>query len=274
MANDPASGGGERRGKTAFERLLGPLYGPWRALLLMWEGFLGWLPSWLSPWVRDLADVGLTVLAVIVVLKLLFGADMLVPLVVVTSESMVHEAGDMSWSAWMGDRGLSAAQVASFPLGSGFNVGDMIVVKDPDAVLGDVIIYERDLDHLTFTSRDPIIHRAVGVAHVKDYRITGVEGTLDCFSEQSLQPYIQFVRVCQSGSGYCPYPRFPEGGDFRLFITKGDHNEGSDQCNSRLNISYPVNSAQITGRAFLRLPYLGWPKLILSILFRLLSGQF
>ncbi|MFH0861884.1 MAG: hypothetical protein V1875_02535 [Candidatus Altiarchaeota archaeon] len=266
-------GGGGRPGKSGFERFLGPVLRPWRALCRRWEAFLGLLPGWLSPWVRDLADVGVTVLVVIAVLKLLFGADMLVPLVVVTSESMVHESGDMSWSTWMTDRGMSHALISAFPMSGGFNVGDMIVVRDPESGLGDIIIYERDLDHLTFTSRDPIIHRVVGVAHVKDYGISGVEGTLDCFSGQTLQPYIQTIRACQGGRGYCPYPRLPEGGDFKLFITKGDHNEGSDQCNSRLNISYPVNSAQVTGRAFIRLPYLGWPKLALSIIFRLLSGQ-
>jgi hypothetical protein len=140
-------------------------------------------------------------------------------------------------------------------------------------VLGDIIIYERDLDHLLLMSRDPIIHRVVGIAQVKGYKVVGSEGTLDCFNRESLQPHVDSVRKCQENRS-CPYTRFPKGGDFRLFITKGDHNEGSDQCNERLNIAYPVTDAQVTGRAFVRLPYLGWPKLILTMLFRVATLQF
>jgi hypothetical protein len=252
----------------------GPIKRAKSAITEGWEGFLGRLPHWLSPWVRDAVDVGLTVLVIIVVLKALFGADMLVPLVVVTSESMVHEAGSQAWLSWMQERGIPGGVAETFPLSGGFNMGDMIVVKDPNAALGDVIIYERDLDHLTFQSRDPIIHRVVGAAHVVDYAVGSTEGTLDCQSAATLQQQVDAVRRCQAGSGYCPLPRYPKTGNFTLFITKGDHNEGSDQCNSRLNISYPVTDAQVTGRAFLRLPYLGWPKLILSIFYRILTLQF
>jgi hypothetical protein len=244
----------------------------WRALNGRWESVLARLPPWLSPWVRDGVDVGLTVLTIIVVLKLLFGADMLVPLVVVTSESMVHETGDESWSTWLEARGVPNAVVDSFPLQGGFNMGDMILVRDPNAVLGDVVIYERDLDHLQFASRDPIIHRVVGVADVKGYSVVGAEGTLDCFSAQSLQPYVEVVKKCQSG-GKCPYTRYPKGADFRFFITKGDHNDGSDQCNKRLNIAHPVTDAQVSGRSLLRLPYFGWPKLILNALFQIMTFQ-
>jgi signal peptidase I len=278
MVKNSSSGGhkhvvGDISRKPGFWGFLEPLMGPWRALCLFWEDFLARLPAWLSPWVRDIVDVGVTVLVIIVVLKALFGADMLVPLVVVTSESMVHEPGDMSWSTWMTDRGFTPQTVASLPMQGGFNMGDMILVKDPKAGLGDVIIYERDLDHLTFTSRDPIIHRVVGVANVRDYSVVGVEGTIDCLDAQSILPYVKTIKDCQGKIGYCPYPRIPSGGDFKFFITKGDHNDGTDQCNNRMNIAYPVNDAQVTGRALLRLPYLGWPKLILSFIFRLVTFQ-
>jgi signal peptidase I len=245
----------------------------WNALKAGWGAFLGRLPLWLSPWVRDLVDVGLTVAVVIIVLKVLFRADMLVPLVVVTSGSMVHDSGDTSWIKWLSSRGLGEPQIGSFPMSSGFNVGDMILVKDPHATLGDVIIYERDFDHLTFATRDPIIHRVVGVAHVENYSIAATEGTLDCQNPQMLSSYVERIRQCQLKVGYCPYPRVPSTGSFDLFITKGDHNGGSDQCNQQLNIAYPVNDAQVTGRALLRLPYLGWPKLILNLIYRLVTLQ-
>jgi signal peptidase I len=246
----------------------------WRGLDERKERILAKLPQWLSPWVRDIVDVGLTVAVVIVVLKLLFGADMLVPLVVVTSESMVHQSGDNSWSTWLLSHGYQKDAVDGLPLSWGFNMGDMILVKDPHAALGDVIIYERDLDHLQFSTRDPIIHRVVGVAHVANYSFSGSEGTLDCFDAQKLRDNIDMVRACQTKTGHCPYTRYPSSGDFRFFITKGDNNEGTDQCNKRLNISYPVTDAQVTGRALLRLPYLGWPKLLLNLLFRIVTLQF
>jgi len=246
----------------------------WRSVDAAYERQLGRLPAWLTPWVRDLVDVALNVLVIIVILRLLLGADMLVPLVVVTSESMVHESGDLGWITWLNNKGVGNSTLSAFPLQDGFNMGDMIVVKDPKATLGDVIIYERDLDHLTFSSRDPIIHRVVGIVHVKDYVPVSVEGTLDCMSMTQFTPYVDKVIACQRNSGYCPYTRYPKGGDFSLFITKGDHNDASDQCNPKMQISYPVNDAQVTGRAFIRLPYLGWPKLLLSLIFRILALPF
>ncbi len=247
---------------------------PFKALNECWEAFLARLPKWLSPWVRDTADVGATVLTIIIILRLLLGADMLVPLVVVTSQSMVHTAGDNSWISWLQSRGVKDNVISSFPLTSGFDMGDMMVVRDPKAVLGDVIIYERDLHHLNFSSTDPIIHRVVGVAQVKDYVPVSGEGTLDCFTLNSFKQYADNVRACQEGSEKCFYSRYPEGGDFRFFITKGDNNAGSDQCNINFKIAYPVNDAQVTGRAFLRLPMIGWPKLILSLIFRIITFQF
>ncbi len=243
--------------------------------------FLNMLPEGLRPWVADAADVVKTVLIAIVVLKLLFGADMLVPLVVVTSSSMVHEPGDSSWRAWMTGRGISDDRVDSFPMQGGFNMGDMILVKNPEAGLGDVVIYERDFHHLHFESTDPIIHRVVGVAYVRGYVPVDSDGTLDCLTLDGLKPYAELVRDCHRGVEDCPYPDYPVGGDFRFFITKGDHNTGTDQCSSRLNISYPVNEEQVKGRALLRLPYLGWLKLLLNFIisipvyvFRLLTLQF
>lgn len=237
-----------------------------RKLKKHWTRFYEWLPPWLAPWVRDFIDVGVTVLTVIVILKVLFGADMLVPLVVVTSDSMVHREGDNSWLLWMREEGIPEETIRSFPMISGFNMGDMILVRDPDAELGDVIIYERDRDHLTFASTDPIIHRVVGIIHVNNYVVVGSEGALGCFKRGDISPYIEKVRTCQDGSGYCAYTRYPDTGDFRFYITKGDHNEASDQCSTRLNISYPVTESQVTGRALFRIPYIGWLKLILNLI--------
>ncbi|MFH1055853.1 MAG: hypothetical protein V1744_07165 [Candidatus Altiarchaeota archaeon] len=262
------------RKQSGLKKFLHKVTGPWRALKGVWERFLSILPAWLSPWVRDIVDVAVTVLVIIVVLKFIFRADMLVPLVVVTSDSMVHEYGDGSWKTWMTNKGITDPTIAEFPMQNGFNMGDMILVKDPNTALGDVIIYERDLDHLTFQSKDPIIHRVVGIVHVENYQPVRSEGTLDCYRLADFNQYVVKVIECQRSKSYCPYTRYPLTGNFKFYLTKGDHNDGSDQCSTKLGISHPVTETQITGRALLRLPYLGWPKMLLSLIFQILSLPF
>jgi signal peptidase I len=261
-----------KKKKNKLGELKNKILKPWRKIGKWWVGFLERLPAWLRPWVRDAVDVFLTVSVIIVVLRLLLGADMLVPMVVVTSTSMVHESGDMSWRTWMTTRGISNSNIDGFPMIGGFNMGDMIIVSNPKSELGDIIIFERDLDHLTFFSTDPIIHRVVGEAYIRDYEVEGYRGTLDCIGLDGMKTYIQKVRDCQLGEN-CVYTRYPKGGDFKFFITKGDNNEGSDQCNPRLRIAHPVTDAQVRGKAYIRLPYLGWPKLILSTIWRVITLQ-
>jgi hypothetical protein len=217
----------------------------------------------LRPWVKDFSDVGLTVAVIIVILRVLLGANMLVPMVVVTSSSMMHMQGDNSWRTWMTARGLPEDTINSFPLQNGFNRGDMIIVKNPEAGLGDVVIYERDLDHQKLFGGDPIIHRVVGVIHVVDWNPRETEGTLDCITPKMMAENLYILKTCQSG-GSCSYPMYPESGTFKLFVTKGDNNEGSDQCSKRLRLGYLVNEAQITGRGFIRIPYIGYVKLLMN----------
>jgi len=226
----------------------------------------------LKPWIRDLIEVVVEVGVIIVVLKLLLGARMILPLVAVTTGSMVHEPGDDMWKTWMTSRGIAINQVNGFPLQGGFNVGDMIVVKSPDANLGEVLIYERDKDH-SMGGDIPIIHRAVGIAYVEDWEVARTEGTLDCFTNDTITKYVDVIRNCASiGSKNCPYPSIPKSSSFRLYITKGDHNIESDQCSKVMQISYPVNEEQVLGRGFFRIPYIGYLKIIPTMIFRLLLG--
>ena len=148
--------------------------------------FKGRIWAWLYPWLKDFFEVGVTVGVIIIILKLTLGAKMLVPLVVVTSGSMTHKVDDNRWMSWMMSRGLSEGDISNFPLQSGFVRGDMIIVKNPTSNLGDVIIYERDLDHMSLYGSDPIIHRAVGVVYVKDYEVVELEGTMDCIKDKRL----------------------------------------------------------------------------------------
>jgi len=227
----------------------------------------------LNPWIRDFVEVILEVLVIIIVLKVLLGARMILPLVAVTTGSMIHDEGDMSWKLWMTERGINETQIAGFPLLSGFNIGDMIVVKNPDTRLGEVVIYERDKDH-SGLGDIPIIHRAVGIVYVEDWRVSKTEGTLDCFTSESIMRFVNLTRDCASG-GFepCPYPAVPKSSSFRMYITKGDHNLESDQCSKVMQISYPVNEEQVLGRGFFRIPYIGYLKIIPTLLIRLVLGS-
>jgi len=223
------------------------------------------LKEWLWSWIRDFIEVGFTVAIILIILRITLGAHMLVPLVVVTSGSMVHGPNDNSWKTWLMDHNISSDSIENFPLRNGFYRGDMIIVISPEAKLGDVVIYERDLVHISIMGIEPIIHRAVGVAYVKDWQIINVTGTLDCITEENMQKYVQLIKECKEGKAdSCPYPSIPEKSEFKMFITKGDHNEATDQCSPRGGIALPINEAQITGRGWIRLPYIGYLKLILN----------
>ncbi|MFH1721907.1 MAG: S26 family signal peptidase [Candidatus Altiarchaeota archaeon] len=228
--------------------------------------------KWIWGWIRDFVEVGVTVGIVLIVLKLTLGSHSIVPLVVVTSGSMVHEQGDSAWKDWMTARGLTDIVIGEFPMLSGFQRGDMIVTYYPEgAGLGDIIIYDRDLMHMRDIGRnDPIIHRVIGYVDVEDGKIIGVNGTLDCAGLPDAQKYIKHIEQCQAGYEECVYPAVPEGSSFRLFFTKGDHNTGSDQCSKNGGIAFPVNEAQLSARALVRLPYVGYLKIILNEFLNLL----
>lgn len=221
-------------------------------------------------WVRDFAEVAITLAVIIVVSKLLLGAHMLVPLVAVTSPSMVHTSD--GWQSWLVSNGISESDIRGFPFRGGFARGDMILTITPDGRgtilpffsdtgIGDVVIYNRDKIHRG--NEPPIIHRVVGVVRVKDWRVDSVEGSLDCLDVSEFDNrYISYVKNCAEGVD-CPYVEFPKTGDFRFYVTKGDNNPRSDQC---VNIALPVTDAQLTARGWIVIPYLGWLKLALNSL--------
>lgn len=219
-------------------------------------------------WIRDIGEVVAVLALIILFSKLFLGAKMLIPLVAVTSESMLHESD--AWEHWLLSHNVSEGVIDSFPIQGGFAKGDMIVTITPDGkgtihgffsdtTLGDVVIYERDRIH-SFGA-PPIIHRVVGVVEVRDWEVYSTEGTLDCLAVDDFQgEYILHVKGCVEGER-CSYASFPETGDFRFYVTKGDNNPGSDQCS---NLALPVTDAQLTARGWIVIPYLGWLKLILN----------
>ncbi|MFH1788861.1 MAG: hypothetical protein ABH834_05735 [Candidatus Altiarchaeota archaeon] len=221
-------------------------------------------------WIKDFVEVGVTVLVLIVVLRAAFGSETLVPLVVVTSGSMLHLDG--GWSSWLSENWGDSSLVSSVPFQSGFAKGDMIFTVSPDKYhvfpdtrLGDVIIYDRDLGHLQkYASNEPIIHRIIGVLWVEDGKVVKVDGTTACLNEKNFERYIGFVDDCQRGLDSCLYPRYPEGGSYRFYVTKGDNNPSPDQCGVNGGIAYPVNEKQLKARGWIRLPYVGWIKLLFN----------
>ncbi len=102
---------------------------------------------------------------------------------------------------------------------------------------GDVIIYEPDGS----TLRDPIIHRAM-------FWVDEGENWYD----EANQEYVR-ADSCQE-LNHCPAPNSG-------FITKGDDNPSYDQAQ---DMSRPVKPEWITGKAMIRIPALGWIRLIFS----------
>jgi len=231
--------------------------------------------SWISNIFKDIFEVAGTVLVLIIVLRLMFGSLTLVPLVVVTSGSMLHIGGD--WHSWLAVNLGNETLVDSFPFKNGFARGDMIFTVSPvkyhlfpDTQLGDVVIYDRDLaPQHAYHSNEPIIHRIVGIVWVENESVTRFEGSLGCLSVDDMPRYITLVENCRSMQKPCVYPSYPKEGSYRFFITKGDNNPSPDQCGMNGGIAYPVNEKQLKARGWVRLPYIGWVKLIFNFILEL-----
>lgn len=83
------------------------------------------------------------------------------PFIAVTTGSMIHDATtSRTYVQWMLDHNFTVTQLDSFPLSSGFNPGDAIIVlgaNPGDIVIGDVIIYHQAAYNM------PIIHRVYAI---------------------------------------------------------------------------------------------------------------
>lgn len=223
----------------------------------------------------DVGEVAGVLLVIMVTSKFFLGPNMLVPLVAVTSGSMFHSDGG-DWRSWMINHGISESDISNFPMQNGFATGDMILTITPDGKgtlfqifpdtkLGDVVIYTRDKLH---SGNEPIIHRVVGIIEVRNFGVYNITGTLDCIKGEDFEgTYIPYIRNCIEKTGFCPYSAFPETGNFRFYITKGDNyltNRVTDQCGMGGGISLPITEKQLTARGWIRLPYIGYLKLLLN----------
>ncbi len=241
-------------------------------------------------WLRDVVEI-IVILSVIILLSRAFlGAHMLLPLVAVTSCSMYHQGSLwngvgcianverpewIEWDAWLRNHNFSQEKINTLPFQNGFSTGDMIITVTPDGEgtllplfpetnLGDVVIFNRDIPHMKkHPGKDPIIHRVVGSVKVKDFRIVEIEGTLDCLTPEDFNDtFIPYIRNCIAGAS-CPYKEHPSSGDFNFYMTKGDNNPATDQCN---NLAFPVTDSQLVARGWIRVSYVGWLKIALNMI--------
>lgn len=133
---------------------------------------------------------------------LALGTEM--PIVAVVSSSMTHDSSipRVHYEFLENELGYSEEEIDSWPVGNGFTMGSVLVVKGisgDELKVGDVIVYKID------SQKTPIVHRII--------EFNGEEMT-----------------------------------------TKGDHNPAVD----------PWKPNEILGKVVLKIPYLGWPKLLLS----------
>lgn len=130
--------------------------------------------------------------------------------------------------SWYAQRGISQQAFDTFPFQNGFNTGDIMVLRSAKNVHLGDVIVFQSL------TKEPIIHRVVGIKQTS-------RGT--------------------------------------VYETKGDHNAGqiveyTNQSVQGVTVRVPiidetnVNAAQVVGKAWFKIPWLGYPKLWLS---RLLS---
>lgn len=205
------------------------------------------------------------------------------PIVVVISASMLHD--DTQWKKWFEENNLSYTK---FPFIDGFDKGDVIITKRTKNIfLGDVVIYERDFEHYGSESA-PIIHRAVGIITIKDWKFENYIGTLDCIDTGKIVEEIESVKMCNEGTKHygvntavmekrCPYKNFPKEGNFKFYITKGDNNPVSDQCGLMGGKHIPMRlipETQIITNAWVLIPKVGYIKIWLNDIISYITSPF
>ncbi len=188
-----------------------------------------------------------------------------IPFIAVTSGSMVHE-GDGKLEVWLSNRGFTRHEIDSLPFMDGIGAGDMIVSWYPaDIGVGDVATFERGVAHGSFyEAANPLTHRVVGVVEIVEGQAIAASGTLDCMTLADAQMYADYIEECRGYEESCLYPSIPATDTYRLYWTRGDANDNTDQCARAGGIAIPVNEAQLLAKAHLRVPWLGYPKLYLQ----------
>ena len=249
---------------------------------------------------KDVLEVGLFFAVILLALKIMLGADMMVPFAGVVSCSMIHENDALSrvsyslagffpallpapctynysrqWQTWLSQKAPDLDS-SRMPFRSGFAVGDLMVVgsfkgagllSKNGIVPGDVILFTYKKNPIQ-AGNEPLLHRVVGKIEIRNGSVANISGALDCFTAQDFQTeFVQYIKRCQEGLPLCPYEKFPKGNDYNLYLTKGDNNAITDQCSAL--IVPPITDENVLAKAYLRIPLVGWLKIFIEPLFNL-----
>lgn len=252
-------------------------------------------PYTFSLFCKDAVEVALLFAALLASLKLLLGAEMLVPIVGVVTCSMIHADdapgrasqfiassfpfllpakctydNSSGWRLWLESRDPSLKN-RSMPFRSGFAAGDLIIVGShrgqglittPGINVGDVILFRYKKDP-SQPGNEPLLHRVAGKITVREGKVSRISGALDCFTKETFEEeFIEYVRRCRAGWAMCPYRDLPQGEDYEFYLTKGDNNRITDQC-SALYVP-PVVDENVMEKAYLRIPLAGWVKILIE----------
>ena len=247
---------------------------------------------------KDILEVIVFFAVILLAIKAMLGADMAVPLAGVVSCSMIHEddllstwsyslAGlfpaflpapctynyGLEWRSWLA-RKAPDLDIGRMPFANGFAVGDLLLVGSYNGagilskkgiMPGDVILftYKKTPDQ---PGNEPLLHRVVAKIEIRNGSVASISGALDCFTPQDFQDeFVQYIKRCQEGRPLCPYGKFPSGNDYNMYLTKGDNNGITDQCNAL--IVPPITDENVIAKAYLRIPLLGWLKIFIEPLF-------
>jgi hypothetical protein len=146
-------------------------------------------------------------LALLVKQAMVYALNTDMPIVAVVSESMEHHNIDVTYYGWLKQRfGYTREYVDTWPVGDGFNVGDMPIVEGDAAYgIGDVVVY-------SVSGQDvPIIHRIVK---------QNLDGTFQTKGDNNINqlPYEVSVKV-SSIHGKVIFV-VPKLGYFKVFMTR------------------------------------------------------
>jgi len=241
------------------------------------------------PFIKEVGEAVIAVLILFLLMRLVLGSPM--PLVVVTSGSMMHENND--WNIWLLDHQIVQETIDGFPMTGGFSKGDIIVTRRPDVTLGDIVIYKRD-EWNNDRAKDPIIHRVVGIVYIENWEVSKVVGTISEVDEADFREvYIPIMKNCSQNievqfdnKRECPYPVKGKGdgsGSMKFYITKGDNNDIIDQypykqSGGRIvqdktgSIALPVSDDQLYAEAWIKIPWLGYIKLWMVDIISIFTG--
>jgi signal peptidase I len=103
------------------------------------------------------------------------------PVVAVLSQSMQHDNAEQTYYEWLESRGYEQSEIESWPIPTGFLVGDMPIVVGADSYeVGDVIVYS--VSEVNY----PIIHRIIKINE---------DGTYQTKGDNNLQQYTYELSV-------------------------------------------------------------------------------